>query len=278
MKFFVQLILCSITLSCVNRYSNFKSFGEKVHFRLIELGDDKLPVIDSSYLQIQFEYCSDELCETSENHYVTNLFSDVNIDFWGNLSLGDKLIIVLDSAPGEYWMDLFDLTEKRIQWPVIVKVNLTDMISESTANLLSHDSNLLSFRENEKIEGMIERDSIDYISKKECFVSVLDSGNGNKIERNVEVRLSYQAFYSNGKRFDDTNDWKDSLVFIFGQDFQIIQGLEIGIEGMREGAETKIIIPSHLAFGKLGSTSGIVPPYEPLMYNVKIISVKQMHL
>lgn len=278
MKFFIQLLLCSITISCADRYSNFKSFGDKAHYKLVELGDEKLPVKDSSYLQIQFQYCKDEVCEISEKQYVTNIYINENIDFWNNLSLGDKLIVVLDSSPGSYWINLFDLTEKRIKWPVIIKVKLTDLIYGNIRDPLRHDSNLLIFREQKNIEYMINKDAIEYRKKNECFVAVLDSGKGIAIEENTEISLSYQAFYSNGKKFDDTNDWKDSLVFIYGQDFQIIRGLELGIEGLREGAEAKIIIPSHLAFGKLGSTSGIVPPYEPLMYNVKIISVKQTHL
>lgn len=278
MKFLIQLILSCIAVSCVSRYSNFKSIGDKVHFKLIEIGDEGIPVKDSSYLQIQYEYCTDEICETSEKQYVTNIYTNVNFEFWKDLNLGDKLLVVLDSAPGEYWINLFDLSDKKIHWPVIVKLKLADLISESTADILSHDSNLLTFREQKRIEGMIKKDTLKYLRKNECFVAVLDSGQGNKIEKNVEINLSYKAFYSNGIMFDDTDDWKDSLVFMYGQDFQIIPGLEFGIEGLREGAETKIIIPSHLAFGKMGSTSGIVPPYEPLMYNVKIISVKQTHL
>ena len=70
-----------------------------------------------------------------------------------------------------------------------------------------------------------------------------------------------------------TERWQDSLKFVYGSPDQLIEGLELGIQGLREGAEAKLIIPSHLAFGKEGSSSGIVPPYEPILYEVKILSV-----
>jgi hypothetical protein len=34
-----------------------------------------------------------------------------------------------------------------------------------------------------------------------------------------------------------------------------------------------VIIPSYLAFGSSGSSSGIVPPYTPVLYRMRIIEV-----
>jgi FKBP-type peptidyl-prolyl cis-trans isomerase len=137
---------------------------------------------------------------------------------------------------------------------------------------------LYEFREKCEIERMISDSMSNYLKKGECYVDVINEGNGDSVLNGCTVSLSYKAYFSDGRKFDDTDDWKDSIDIVYGQPLQLIVGLESGIHGLREGSEAKIIIPSHLAFGKHGSSSGIVPPYEPLLYNVKIISVKQPSL
>ena len=42
---------------------------------------------------------------------------------------------------------------------------------------------------------------------------------------------------------------------------------------MREGEKAKIIIPSQLAFGENGSSTGIVPPYTSVIYEVTMLKV-----
>jgi len=58
-----------------------------------------------------------------------------------------------------------------------------------------------------------------------------------------------------------------------GDTAQVITGLEIGIKKMREGGKAKIIIPSQLAFGENGSSTGIVPPYTSVIYEVTMLKV-----
>lgn len=50
-----------------------------------------------------------------------------------------------------------------------------------------------------------------------------------------------------------------------------IPGLREGLMLMNEGGESKIIIPSNLAFG--GTDYGIIPPYSTLIYDVELLDV-----
>lgn len=50
-----------------------------------------------------------------------------------------------------------------------------------------------------------------------------------------------------------------------------IAGLREGLMLMNEGGESKIIIPSNLAFG--GTDYGIIPPYSTLIYDVELLDV-----
>ena len=110
------------------------------------------------------------------------------------------------------------------------------------------------------------------------YISLKNEGSGDTVLFDRQIVLTYKAYFSNGYRFDDTERWQDSLKFVYGSPDQVIRGLEMGIEGLREGAEAKLIIPSHLAFGKQGSSSGIVPPYEPILYEINILSVTTQNI
>ncbi|MGZ3885263.1 MAG: FKBP-type peptidyl-prolyl cis-trans isomerase [Bacteroidia bacterium] len=43
---------------------------------------------------------------------------------------------------------------------------------------------------------------------------------------------------------------------------------------MKKGDFVKIILSSWLAFGETGSSNGTIPPFTPLLYEIKLIEVK----
>jgi FKBP-type peptidyl-prolyl cis-trans isomerase FkpA len=42
---------------------------------------------------------------------------------------------------------------------------------------------------------------------------------------------------------------------------------------MKPGGKAKIIIPSYLAYGERGSSTGTVPPFTPVVYQVHLIEI-----
>ena len=102
----------------------------------------------------------------------------------------------------------------------------------------------------------------------------IKEGQGAKIIKGNKVSISYQGSYLNGTLIDNVSA-NEPFDYTVGEEYQIIEGLDDGIKLMREGDEAKFIIPSHLAFGKGGSTNGIIPPYTTLVYYVKILNVKK---
>jgi len=271
----IYFILIFFVFSCGTRYERFKELDPHVFFKKIAFGDYEVKAGGSEYLAISYQYCSSELCldEVPKNF----VFSEtaVNPEFWKPLLLGDEFILVLDSGIDQSWHTLFELHDKIVFWPLIVKVKLVSILDEekySGPSMLK--KSLYQYREIVEIDRMMySSDSIEYTSKNDCYISVSKMGEGDSIKPKAEVVISYQAYFSDGTKFDDTEQWHDSLTFKYGVPLQIIKGLEQGIAGLREGSEAKLIIPSRLAFGEKGSSSGIVPPFEPLLYDLKIISV-----
>ena len=105
------------------------------------------------------------------------------------------------------------------------------------------------------------------------FINVAN-GDGNIINYGDTIEIHYEGWFMNGKFFDSTRKRNESFVFVYGQEFQLLEGLEKALSQMREGGKSLVILPSDLAFGSHGSSTGIIPPYTPVIYEVEVLSVR----
>ena len=94
--------------------------------------------------------------------------------------------------------------------------------------------------------------------------------NGKKGKK---IKLFYKGYFLDGTLVDYTpNNW--AFEFTYGQEGQLIEGLQLALRKLKKGEKAKIILPSQLAFGSEGSSNGTVPPYTPLVYQIEIQDVK----
>ncbi len=114
----------------------------------------------------------------------------------------------------------------------------------------------------------------DSDKRGDIYLITITKGDGPYAVGGSRVSIAYRGYFINHKTFDSI-PLNDPLDFTIGDSGQVITGLENGIKKMREGDVAKIIIPSQSAFGEKGSSSGIVPPYTTLVYEVTMIKVKQ---
>ena len=265
-------LLLIFTFSCGNRYKGFESFSENVHYKLTKLGDDESSIENDDYVLFSYSFCSSSDCNDETAFMLSGCRADELSSFFSLFHLGDEAVLLLDSTADDAWLKLLGLEYKSVTWPLIVRVGVRAILGPEYQKGEEEDVDILrELREVNAIQEMTKKG--DYREIRGCFVKIMVAGNGDTVKPSSMVHLSYKAYLSDGQKFDDTHEWKDTLRIIYGQPFQIIPGLEIGIEGMTEGSEAKIIIPSHLAFGKQGSPVAGVPPHEPLLYDLKIEAV-----
>lgn len=103
------------------------------------------------------------------------------------------------------------------------------------------------------------------------WVKKPESDGGRSIHAGDLVELSYEAFYLNGRFLEKS---PDNFEFVYGTPDQLLKGLNYAISHLKLGDNAKIIVPSSLAFGEEGSSNGIVPPYTPLIYQIRIKNIK----
>jgi len=53
----------------------------------------------------------------------------------------------------------------------------------------------------------------------------------------------------------------------------VVKGLEEAIGLMKEGEKSLVILPSEQAFGSEGSSTGMIPPFTSLIFEVEILEV-----
>lgn len=103
------------------------------------------------------------------------------------------------------------------------------------------------------------------------YVLIKTTTNLEKVSSGKKIKIAYKGTFLDGKPVDKE---EQVLEFVYGTPDQLIKGLNIVIGALKKGETTKIIVPSRLAFGELGSSNGSIPPYTPLVYNIKIIDIK----
>lgn len=98
-------------------------------------------------------------------------------------------------------------------------------------------------------------------------------GQGSMPSTGDSIVLQVKGEMLNGRIFDDSRNY-GGLTFTWGDDGQVIPGIKAVLSGLKEGGYAKIILPSRLAFGAGGSSTGIVPPHTPVIYTIELLHTR----
>ena len=104
-------------------------------------------------------------------------------------------------------------------------------------------------------------------------VEDLAEGSGEVVESGDTVSVHYLGTLTDGTVFDSS--WSRGRPFTTQIGVgMVIQGWDQGIVGMREGGRRLLKIPSDLAYGEAGSSSGSIGPNTPLLFVVDLLRIQ----
>jgi peptidylprolyl isomerase len=93
------------------------------------------------------------------------------------------------------------------------------------------------------------------------------TGTGREAAKGALVKVDYEGFLEDGRKFDSSRDRGRPFQFVLGAG-KVIQGWDRGLMGMREGGKRTLEIPSQLAYGP--RAVGMIPPNSNLIFHVEL--------
>lgn len=267
--------------SLFEKYPGYSKTKSGIYYNLIQIGDDVAPPKISDYVSVNISYST---IYDSVFFKGTRTFQLTQPEFKGSidecflmLSEGDSASFIIDG-------DLFFSHTLQADIPSFLAKNTVLKVGLKIIEVRTEDQ-----YENDKVEflrwiedfGEYEKLILSkFIQEEEINVEPNDNGmyfistrqgSGKPVEAGDIVTVHYEGRFLNGKFFDSTKKRKQAFEFVFGSEMQVIPGMEDAIGRMREGERAIIILPSVLAWGDEGSSTGIIPPFTSVIYEIELI-------
>jgi FKBP-type peptidyl-prolyl cis-trans isomerase len=270
--------------SCHDPYPGYTRNEEGIYYRLLEVGDRDKCCHFGNYITVNLTY---KTLDDSVFFSGIRKFKVTDPGFPGSIDQCFCLMCEHDSA--EFIISLVDFFEKTLESSVPdhlqnhmeMKLSVKMLDIQTTSEYLKEKEAFLHWVEDfgayeklllqqyirkEKIGAPPVEDGIYYI--------VQQAGTGPAVRRGDTVTVHYEGRFLNGRFFDSTYLRNEPFQFVYGEQEQVIRGLEKIIGRMCPGEKALVVIPSDQAFGIEGTQSGIIPPFTPVVYKIELINVK----
>lgn len=284
--FIISLLLTLI--GCSKKSSKFPGFSvteDGIHYKLVGLGDGSAKPEISNFITVNISY---RTIKDSLFFQGLRKFQLTAPRYSGSIDECFMMLVLGDSATFYFPADSFFKRTLETSLPrfinkgdlMRVDIKMMDVQTEKQYQLekeaFLHWIN--DFGDYEKVilkqymEG--EKLSIAPTSSGLYYIPVIKT-NGKSVAVGDTVTVNFEGRFFNSKIFDSTKKRNEPFQFVYGQKWQVIEGLEEAIGMMKEGEKSLFIIPSKLAFGENGSSTGIIPPFTSVVFEVELIEVKK---
>jgi len=276
----IQVLAISILvllLACdVKPDQEFKQLAEGVSYKYLKFGEgEAVKAEDHLMLYITvLDDSGDTLHYVPRYPYFLEVGDHLIDSVWKQLGEGDSVHVKCDRGLLNQYLKLYGPLQSD-EGSVIIRASLQATMTAEQAEMRKMTE--LSARE---LEEQVElKHYLKHVEGFKAFNGVyrmlIAETDGDTIKHGDQLRVSYTGSFLNGYVFDDTESKGLTPTFRYGEDFQLLEGVESGLKGLKEGESVKIILPSRRAFGEKGSLAGIVPPYTSVIFEIKILKIEK---
>lgn len=282
MKYWILYIVLFICFACSRTNQNYEGYSlseNGFYYKLhsFKEGYNKAQYTDFVEATIQISAISNDSLSFTQD-IVTQIIKQDSLNLstlFLNCRQGDSISFIVTNSekfrnllPTEF-TDLFKDT-KEIK--IIAKIH--SVVDEQTYYQKQKEYEIWCRNKEE-----FELQTLDtYISQsKYKFVKnsfgiykyIIKKGNSKTPKLQDVVTISYQGSLLNGELINHFT----KLEFKYGQEWQVIKGLEIAIGEMQEGERAIIVVPSKYAWGDTGTSDKSIQPFSTIMFDVELLSI-----
>jgi len=114
------------------------------------------------------------------------------------------------------------------------------------------------------------------VIRTEIIDSKIGEGAEAQAGQNVSVHYTGWLFDKNapenkGTKFDSSRDRNEPFDFPLGEG-HVIQGWDLGVQGMKVGGQRTLIVPPEMGYGRRGA-GGVIPGNATLVFDVELLEV-----
>lgn len=276
MKNILVLVLVVSLSACKEKAKEFKQFSNSISYKYLKFGEPE--VVDSeATLELKLivfdQNGDDTLHYVNDYHYFVSPKPHPLDSVFRNFSLGDSVLLKVNRAVFNDYFKFYKVLQADTG-TVLLSMSLINSYNQQKGEMAMQEA--ISKREVEE-QVKLKRYVNSLVGKvdtlKGVYRQILIETDSTTIRFGSQVSIHYKGYFLDGYVFDNTYEKAITPSFTFGQEYQMIDGLQTALSGRKEGERVKIILPSRHAFGEEGSLAGIVPPYTAVIYDVNIIKV-----
>ncbi|RLD60786.1 MAG: hypothetical protein DRJ01_09110 [Bacteroidetes bacterium] len=285
-KFLIILVFTFFFTSCdyFSKYPGFSKTETGIYYKLHVIGEEVNPAKPGDYVTVDLNY---KTINDSSFFHEQRTFKITKPDYKGSidecflmLSKGDSSTFIIDAD--NFFSKTLNTSLPRFiaqNSQMIVDIKMNDIRTEEQYKRDKEEflKWIEDFGDYEKmmLKRFIDEQKIDVEpTESGLYFFSIKKGDGKKVKKGDLITIDYDGRFLNGKFFDSTRKRKQAFDFVYGSELQVIPGLEEAIGMMEQGEKAVVIIPSSLAFGDNGSSTGIIPPFTSLIYEIEILKVK----
>jgi FKBP-type peptidyl-prolyl cis-trans isomerase len=256
-------------VSCETKFPDYLKVEEDIYLKLISFDESDESLESEGYSSVCITVKDNEklIYRKYKEDVVLNA-SNQFLFLMKNLNEGDSAIFKVSTKRISSILSPYLIEETMSEFvEVIVKIHNYYTAKEYLGLKKKIDQEML---EQVLLNNYLEE--INAEKKEGIYKEVLIEGEGDLVTKGDEITIGYKGYFINRLQFDEIAG-NTSFRFVYGNQGQVIDGLNFAIKSMRVREKSKIIIPSQLAFGDEGSTSLIVPPFTTVIYELEILKI-----
>ena len=291
-NFIIALLITLLLSSCWNNspYKGYTRSDSGLYYKLQTIGDGKNKPAAGDFLQLKITYKTIKDSVFLDSYYCNETGMVIlpfnRSSFKGSFEEGLTKMNAGDS--NSFIVDADSLFKKffKTELPLFLEPGSLVKMDVKLHSILTRKEYLTEL---EKYKVIVEDRDIEESRKLKVYLDTnqtqfypihngmyylpIKQGVGDYVKYGDMIKIHYKGYFLNGKQFESTYERAQPMEFNFGEDGQVIQGFKTAISLMNEGAKTKFIIPSCLAFGETGSSTNIVPAYSTVIYEIELLNL-----